>query len=178
MHFIWIEDLATPDELCFAYYKPYCAKSFEEAIAALQRYLASEGPFDGVVAFSQGASLATAILVDESRLQRSGLRCGIFLCGRLPFIDARPSPGSHPRYPHTTAAPDGSTPLRIDVPTAHIWGAADEIEPGQGLALSKLCRPEVRYEHVHGGGHEVPGARDKEDLVESANAIRRMLAQL
>lgn len=131
-------------------------------MAALESYIASDGPFDGIVAFSQGASLAAALLVDESRLQRSGLRCAIFLCGRLPFVDAGAS------HSHTT----------IEIATAHIWGAKDEMEPGQGLALRELCRPERRREHVHGGGHEVPGARDKEDLTESANAIRRMLAQL
>ncbi|ROV87843.1 hypothetical protein VMCG_10549 [Cytospora schulzeri] len=174
-----IENLATSDELCFAYYEPHCAESFHKAVADLERYLATDGPFDGVVAFSQGSSLATAILVDKSRMQRSGLRCGIFLSGRLPFVDAG-SPGSPGRYVHTgeSAPPGGSTDQRIDIPTAHIWGAKDEVEPGQGLALSMLCRREQRHEHVHGGGHEVPSARDKEDLVESANTIRRMLAQL
>lgn len=117
--------------------------------------------------------MATAILADMSRLQRTGLRCGVFICGRPPF-DA----GS--RYSHTSANPmfEGGLDLKIDIPTAHIWGGKDQIEPGQGLALSELCRPELRQGHIHGGGHEVPGARHKDDLVESANAIRRMLAQL
>lgn len=179
-----IENVVTSDEMCFAYYKPYCAESFDEAVAALERYIATDGPFDGVVAFSQGASLAMALLVDESQRQRSGLRCGIFLCGRLPFVDAgRPRSASPSGYSHppTTCTPAGSTETTpsIDMPTAHIWGAKDEVEPGQGLALYELCRSGPgRHGYMHGGGHEVPSARNKEDLVESANTIRRMLAQL
>lgn len=176
-----IENLATSEELCFAYYEPWCIESFDKAVADLERYLATDGPFDGIIAFSQGASLATAILVDESRLQRSGLRCGIFFCGRLPFVDVDvdvEAPTGSSRYRHATAVPPGGTDLRIDIPTAHIWGAEDSIEPGQGLALNELCHSGRRYGHIHRGGHEVPGAKDKDDLVESANAIRRMLAQL
>lgn len=166
-----IENLAADDEQCFAYYKPYCIESFEKAMADLERYIATDGPFDGIMAFSQGASLAAAILADKNQLQRLRLRCGIFLCGRLPFTDAGY------RYPHTTISPQDME-LRIGIPTAHIWGAEDKQEPGQGLALSELCRPEWRHTYIHGGGHEVPGARDKDDLAESANVIRRMLAQL
>lgn len=169
-----IESLATSEDVCFAYYKPHCEASFGKAVADLDKYLKTEGPFDGVIAFSQGASLASAILVDRLRLRESGLRCGIFFCGRLPFIDA----GTPPSCSSHTATPVVGEEVMIGIPTVHIWGAEDNIEPGQASALSKLCCPEKRHVHIHGGGHEVPGPRDKEGLVESANTIRSMLARL
>ncbi|KAI1651120.1 serine hydrolase FSH [Daldinia loculata] len=169
-----IENLATSEDLCFAYYKPHNAESFKKAVEDLEKYIKTDGPFDGIIAFSQGVSLACAIFVDELRLRESGLRCGIFFSGRPPFIDAG-TPLTHYSHP-TTPVKAGEVP--INIPTVHIWGAEDKIEPGQALALSRLCRSENRYEHIHGGGHEVPGSRDKEGLIESANVIRRMLAQL
>ncbi|KAI1084494.1 serine hydrolase FSH [Whalleya microplaca] len=169
-----IESIAASEDLCFAYYKPHCAKSFSKAVMDLETFLKTDGPFDGVMTFSQGASLASAILIESLRLHESGLRCGVFFCGRLPYIDAGTPP---PCSPHT-ATPGASAWETIDMPTVHIWGAKDNIEPGQSLALSKLCCPEQRHVHIHSGGHEVPGPRDKEGLVESANAIRKMLLQL
>ncbi|KAI1099780.1 serine hydrolase FSH [Jackrogersella minutella] len=165
-----VESLATSKDLCFAYYKPHCAESFNEAVENLERYLKTDGPFDGVIAFSQGVSLATAILVDKLKLQESGLRCGIFFCGRLPFIDAG--------APHVSSDHTNTGRMTIEIPTVHIWGGKDDIEPGHALALRKICCPERSHTYIHGGGHEVPGPRDKGGLVESANAIRSMLARL
>ncbi|KAI1662267.1 serine hydrolase FSH [Daldinia decipiens] len=168
-----IENLATSEDLCFAYYKPHSTESFKKAVDDLEKYIKTDGPFDGIIAFSQGVSLACAILIDELRHRESGLRCGIFFSGRPPFIDAGTPPT---RYSHTT--PSKTREGTINIPTVHIWGAEDKIEPGQALALSRLCSSDNRYEYIHGGGHEVPGSRDKEGLIESVNVIRCMLTQL
>lgn len=69
----------------------------------------------------------------------------------------------------------GST---ISVPTAHIWGMNERGDFGGPTALKQLCDPQTVYLHEHEGGHEVPGAKNKKDLIQSANAIKRMLTSL
>jgi len=123
------------------------------------------------VAFSQGASLAGALLLDRVKSCTLGLRCAIFLCGRDPFNELG---GAGSILSPTVHGGHGL----IEMPTAHIWGIDDKTEPGQASALSELCRIERRHIYIHTGGHEVPGPRDHDGLVESANTIRRMLAQL
>lgn len=164
-----VESLAPSDEALYAYYRPGCGESFSGAVADLARYLRDSGPFDGIIAFSQGTSLAAALLSDRLQVLETGIRCGIFFCGRPPFVDAGTPP------------PDASADkaqLEIRVPTAHIWGRSDDMEPGKALMLSGMCQSSNRHIYVHLGGHEVPGPRDKGGLVESANTIRSLLRQL
>jgi hypothetical protein len=162
------ENLATSGDACFAYYDFHCSQSFKKAITDLERVLATEGPFDGILAFSQGTSLASAFLLDEPKLRKSRLKCAIFFCGRTPFQDL------------DTASLSSCVTLcpTIDLPTAHIWGANDKVDPGQGRALSELCRLENKHCYIHAGEHEIPGSSNQEWVVESANAIRRMLFSL
>lgn len=145
------------------------------AIIDLKNYLEKEGPFDGVMAFSQGASLVSALLCLNIRPYTCTIRCAVFFCGRTPFIDFRDIEPTNSAFGKNLGQ-DGVE--KIEMPTAHIWGLNDEIEPGQGAELSKLCRPQNRHIYVHAGGHEVPGSKDQEGLIESANAIRSMLAEL
>jgi predicted esterase len=162
------------DTSYFGYYKPYCAESFINAIIDLQKYLESDGPFDGIIAFSQGASLASAFVADKPRLLISGLRCGVFFSGRTPFIDS----GTESHSFSSTEDLSRAENVTINIPTVHIWGANDRMEPGQAAELSELCLHQEKHIYIHSGGHEVPGPKDKEGLVESVNAIRSMLAQL
>lgn len=69
----------------------------------------------------------------------------------------------------------GST---ISIPTAHIWGVKERGDFGGPQALQQLCDPQTGYFHEHKGSHEVPGAKNKKDLIQSANAIKRMLLSL
>ena len=141
----------------------------------LEQYLKTEGPFDGLIAFSQGTALASAFLLELiPRFQSHGqtytpsCQCAVFVCGRLPFLDT----GMRP-YPQQADCRN-----IIGIPTVHIYGSNDLIDPGQGPALKDLCDPKKAYVYKHQGGHEVPGPKDKDALIESANMIRRMLAAL
>jgi pimeloyl-ACP methyl ester carboxylesterase len=161
-----VEMLASPDEGFFAYYKPHCATSFNQALNDLQRYMETEGHFDGLVAFSQGTSLAMALLVGSPECL-SHIRCAIFFSGRRPFVDCG-------TIPSVTSQVNAQEKM-IRIPTAHIWGREDRVEPGESLALSELCPPQHRMIYVHAGGHEVPGPKDREGLVESVNIVRKLL---
>ena len=47
----------------FAYFDDTSAASCSKALEYLETYIIAEGPFDGVLAFSQGASLASTLMI-------------------------------------------------------------------------------------------------------------------
>lgn len=65
----------------------------------------------------------------------------------------------------------------IDIAIAHIWGANDNLEPGQPQALTKICRAEDMFTFIRGGGHDVPGAGNDKAVTGTIRAIRRALDQ-
>lgn len=60
----------------------------------------------------------------------------------------------------------------LRIPTAHVWGSADETAPTGGVDLAQLCDPSARLTLVHEGGHEIPR---KAHLTECVHVIRRTL---
>jgi hypothetical protein len=60
----------------------------------------------------------------------------------------------------------------IDIPTAHIWGSADQWAT-TGSELSRMCNANVRSVVIHDGGHEVPGPGSKVAVTRTVNVIRR-----
>ena len=170
---VGVENLASTQEEFFAYYEPDSGKSFRKAIVDLQNYVSAEGPFDGIIAFSQGTSLAAALLLElqNDAANREGSRpqplsFAVFFSGRLPFIDAGIKDALSIFSKKDTL---------INIPTAHIWGARDDLEPGQPQALTELCKADDMVTFVHQGGHEIPGSGSHEALTESVHAIRRAL---
>ena len=114
------------------------------------------------------------MLQEQRQQRRSGdstgtFRCAVFFAGRPPYVDSELMNDVR----DGVAEPDD----HLELWTTHIWGANDEFEPGNGLALYNLCNHHKRYEVVHEGGHEVPGPRDRDAVTESAQAIKRMLAR-
>ena len=102
-------------------------------------------PFDGILGFSEGASIAARLLLDASdgRLKRR-LKFAIFLCG-IPPIEAQP----------VGMVLADETSQRIDLPTAHITGSKDLLLPGS-MALYNLCQKELATRYDHGAGHTLP----------------------
>ncbi|PLB55085.1 hypothetical protein P170DRAFT_32214 [Aspergillus steynii IBT 23096] len=148
------------DDDCFAYFDPSRPESFATALHHLAEFLEHEGPFDGILAFSQGAQVAAALL---ARLQAHyPVRCAIFLSAATP--DGAPILG-----PPTN---DAGVEVPLQLPTAHVWGEADRHSDTSRM-LSTLCRPEWCSPFVHSGGHAVPGGRERGSLKGAVNAIRR-----
>jgi pimeloyl-ACP methyl ester carboxylesterase len=119
--------------------------------AAIVDVFEREGPFDGVLGFSQGAALA-ALLV--------GLRAvdGVTTVARpLRFDFAIVVSGF--------VSNDGALarlfdrPGAYDLPSLHLIGRADGVVPSdESRRLARRFRAPVIVEH--GGGHVVPGAPD------------------
>ena len=111
-----------------------CAQS----LATLAARWESEGPFDGVLGFSQGAAIASVMASDHGALDRfPGLRFAVLIGG---FV---------PRDPAVLVRP------RPDVRSLHVMGAADDVvSPDRSRDLAAVYTgPEQLH---HAGGHAVP----------------------
>lgn len=93
----------------------------------------TQGPFDGVLGFSQGATCAALIL------DRFPFHFGIFIAGAIP--------------------PSGLSSDYFALPSLHIMGESDEII---SLERSKALadRFEMRQVIIHAGGHYIPTQKE------------------
>ncbi|KAI4270303.1 MAG: hypothetical protein LQ337_006759 [Flavoplaca oasis] len=158
----------------FQYYDANSALSVALALAQLEKYIEIEGPFDGVLGFSQGASLAAAYLVHLSRDFPSRplpFRCAVFFCGGPPF-----DPQAVEQNELRLMDAEETGPI-LELPTAHMWARNDKVWPGGGEMLSELCEETERNIYVHNEGHSIPGPRAKEALQGCVRAIRRTIAR-
>lgn len=121
-----------------------------EACDFVQRYVDQHDgtPFQGVLGFSEGASVAASLILRQYRVKgTSPFKFAIFICGILPLRSVTED--------NILADEADETAERIEVPTAHIVGSKD---PGyQGSrALYKLCDPSSASIFDHGGAHTIP----------------------
>ncbi|KAG8157921.1 hypothetical protein KVR01_012193 [Diaporthe batatas] len=170
-----VGSVAGANEEYLQYGDPTSPESYSKALHDLENFLEEEGPFDGVMAFSQGAGLAASLLAHHSRRSarqahmKPTFRFAVFFCGGVPG-DVFGAKGVEPRL--MSFEEDGEV---IGIPTAHIWGAHDEIYPTFGPVLSKMCDSSQRATFVHQGGHEIPGAKDPDGVLGSIRAIKRVI---
>ena len=61
---------SSPTDEFFCYLDPKSPASCQKALSDLDSYIASEGPFDGVMAFSQGAGLAASLMIYHQQQQQ------------------------------------------------------------------------------------------------------------
>lgn len=140
------------------------------ALAQLAGYIALEGPYDGVLAYSHGASLAATYIVQQAQLHPTSplpFKCAIFLSGGIP---ADPSALDRNELRLLNPMRDGK-PLML--PTAHVWGANDTLYPGTSAVLSELCDEGMKCVFVHDEGHTLPNGKVKEAVLSAARVIRR-----
>jgi len=158
-----IEALAVPKEKYFKYYEEGSQSSFLKALVDMERYVLSEGPFDALLAFSQGSTVGAGFALRMEKQSLTPFTCAIFISGAVPDDENTNNSVNQDKAP------------KISMPTTHIWGAG-EANAAIPKALYDLCMPEGRSLLVFGGGHEVPGARNSTALIGSARLIRRMVS--
>uniref|UniRef100_A0A0K0DHA0 FSH1 domain-containing protein n=1 Tax=Angiostrongylus cantonensis TaxID=6313 RepID=A0A0K0DHA0_ANGCA len=121
------------------------AKGFEKSVSMAvveYFYLRLNGPFDGILGFSQGASMAHLLLVMEKRGEISlGFRFAILISGFLSL--------SAVHSPYIS--------LTCDVPTLHIYGTDDQIVFSTASEKFKSMFSDS-ITIVHEGGHYIPSA--------------------
>ncbi|KAF4589671.1 serine hydrolase FSH [Ophiocordyceps camponoti-floridani] len=137
-------------------------------------FIASRGPFDGLMAFSEGASVAATLLAELARPDSdepiATFRCAVFFCGLPPLDLQLRKSGRAVRM--LDPAVDG---VAVRLPTAHIWSGAGQVLPDAGRHLAALCDPDTREELIHDLGHQVPGSRSEQGLRQTVRVIERTL---
>ncbi|KAI9046006.1 uncharacterized protein KD926_005952 [Aspergillus affinis] len=156
-----LKDNMSPDEKAFSYVDPVDAESWIQAVEGLDQYVTNEGPFDGVIGFSAGASLAILWLLWRQQKQDIPVKMGVF------FSNAH-GPDHLKELGVSLSSED------LNLPTAHIWGSCDD---GQGQFTAKCgwgaCKADRRSVYIHGKGHEIPTAPD--DTIGMVKAIDRAI---
>ncbi|XP_037508007.1 esterase OVCA2 [Rhipicephalus sanguineus] len=117
-------------------------RGFEESVKAIEEAFKEQGPFDGILGFSQGAAM-TAMILSLQSLKRieCSFKFGVLVAG----FRSRSSAHDY------LFAQEGA----IDVPTLHVVGETDNIIPKAQATeiLPFFVSPSVLY---HPGGHFLP----------------------
>jgi len=166
-----------------SYLTDYSVGSIEEQHEFIMNIVDEEGPFDGVMGFSQGASLAASILIHH-QIEKPWLpppfRVAVFLCAIYAHsrnsLDGKDVTDKVPasELPDRRRSTDSgyssdddsgrdsirvfyadSTKARIQIPTAHLYGENDSYLH-ESLEIVDLCDQRLSLEFKHKGGHEVP----------------------
>jgi predicted esterase len=159
----------------YQFYDQRSAASMATAISQFEAYLAAEGPFDGVIGYSQGAILAATYMIHFSQLYPSAplpFKCAIFFSGGRPL-----DPHALGKGDLILIDPEQQVAPLLTLPTANIWGRNDPLWPGSSETLWKLCDPANRTSFIHDEGHDIPGARAKDAVLGSVRAIRKVVDQ-
>ena len=105
-----------------------------ESIDKITEYIHKNGPFDGVVGFSQGSVMVSILLMAEYKFKFA------ILIGSYPVTDTR-----YNMYE------------KIQTPTLHIWGRKDAlVTPDKSEMNYKKYPEETRMNYVHKGSHSIP----------------------
>jgi pimeloyl-ACP methyl ester carboxylesterase len=157
------------EQSAFAYFDSASPQSALQAHHDLSTFLSTDGPYDGVFAFSQAVPLISSWMVHQTRLGTpisAIFKCAVFFsAGAVPYNISALRKGSN------VFEMEESRPI-IDIPTAHVWGSADELAD-TAREFTRFCQPETRSCFVHGGGHDIPGSSAEDAVTRSVNIIRR-----
>ncbi|KAA8643404.1 uncharacterized protein ATNIH1004_010173 [Aspergillus tanneri] len=111
----------------------------------IMQIIKKQGPFDGVMGFSQGAALAFSLLAHHAKSHQTPLfKAAVFICAASPFE----STGKE-----IISMPPGEYVLSI--PTTHIVGKQDVLYPAS-MHLYSLCDPSKAEFYDHGSRHLIP----------------------
>lgn len=125
-------------------------EGWEETQELLRPLLSASAPV-GLIGFSQGAIVATAVAALASAGQLLALKYVVLISGARPRARA--------------IAPFLEVPLRL--PSCHIWGDADHLMRERSPKLVESFDAQTREVHHFSGGHEFPrDARTQEAIVD------------
>lgn len=121
-----------------------CDKGFEESLQVIKTAIEEEGPFDGIMGFSQGAALV-AIICMTPTLARHFKFAMLF----APFKSVC---SKHKHYFEKV----------IDLPTLLVIGDGDQVvDPSRGLEMVSLFKNAQVVRHE--GGHFVPATSKQKE---------------
>ncbi|KAH0531443.1 hypothetical protein TsFJ059_000272 [Trichoderma semiorbis] len=140
------------------------------ALDRLLQLLDEDPEIDGILGYSEGATVAATLILEEQRLFREQgrprrIKSAIFFAGWPPvrIVDGRVQ----------TLLADEHDEM-IDIPTCHVVGCNDPYIHG-AIALYGMCDEDMAILFDHGKGHTVP--RDELTVKELAETIERTFDQ-
>ncbi|KAF7631502.1 serine hydrolase FSH [Aspergillus flavus] len=159
----------------FTYCHPEQADSCLRTIHDLDQFFEEEGPFDGIIGFSLGASLAILWLKHKQEALNMGditsLPIKVVILFSTSYVhDYRVLAKGNP-----VAWDPSHAGARLDLPSAHIWGAKD---PCKSLAQAgaEFFNHDKLSTYIHERGHGIPSAI--EEVVQVAKAINRAIGAI
>lgn len=158
-----------------------------EAISRVLKFANANGPFDGIMGFSQGAALTAAVLARMHKIDASNsfFKFGILMCGGRPtevgsnarwpskrfYRPPRNSPSlSTSRLIEKTQLVTSHPPPKIRIPTAHFAGIRDPLYE-ETLALYSTADQESALLWEFDDGHTIP--RNSMATAQMAAIIRK-----
>jgi len=144
-------------------------KTVSEAYELLYEIIKEEGPFDGVIGFSHGATLAFGFLAQHAKknpydASDALFRCGIFIGAIPPF---RMNDAKNIIY-------DEGLQNSVRIPTLHVAGKNDFVY-SHSIKLHALCNKQWTKLSVHNKGHEIPS--DPKNVGALAEGIRELIRE-
>lgn len=158
------------------------ASQCRDLVTSLVDYVQSNGPFDGVMGFSEGGIIAAMLLIEDSRHSFAGFKCGIIFSAALPLdpdvvrsevvrcIDPDLD-GVLLHVPTALIVEENLARLRGRCPLAALWGPGND--PQEGLV--RVCADGVREVVRHDLEHQIPGSKSMAGFPETLKAIRRTI---
>ena len=139
-------------------------------------------PYDAIIGFSQGASLAATMLAHQFKGMDSDtipVKCAIFCCGGIHELTDGYTPSISDDESDFDDRDSGffskesfNTPS-IKIPTMHVIGKRDYQYNGWNWKLVDACEPSERNVYVHDGSHEMPKSR--QDLGAVVEMAKKMI---
>ncbi|CAJ2512532.1 Uu.00g055470.m01.CDS01 [Anthostomella pinea] len=144
---------------------------YRELYDDLMDVVKAQGPFDGLMGFSEGGAVAAWMLLENARHPHTfgALKCAIFFSAAVPFDPEVIRDGI------VRAVDPATDGVLIKIPTAHIWSKAGDVNSKHAQSLSRLCEEGLREVFVHELGHNVPGSKSDEGLAGSLRAIEHTI---
>ncbi|KAJ2993262.1 hypothetical protein NUW58_g1894 [Xylaria curta] len=145
---------------------------YEDLYHDLLDLVTSQGPFDGLIGFSEGGAVAAWMLIENSRhpLTFGPFKCAIFFSAAVPF---------DPDVIRTRIVKPVNPVVEgemIKIPTAHVWSNENDVNAKAAQSLVALCDSKARETFVHSLGHNVPGSKsDSESLAATLRIIERTI---
>ncbi|KAJ5577870.1 uncharacterized protein N7459_006834 [Penicillium hispanicum] len=142
-------------------------KNHKEIMQYLYDTLDKNPDIEGIIGYSEGASIAATLILDEEKRKRETgrprrIKCGMFVTG-WPPIDSTKG-----------IILADETEVIIDVPSLHVVGAHDPFRQG-AYALYNVCDPNTATFFDTGKGHTIP--RSGLVIHELGDAVRDLIAK-
>ena len=135
-----------------------CSTGFDKTVEHIQKVFESQGPFDGVFGFSQGACLTAILCALKQPSSPIKFRFAIIVAG----FKSRQS--QHEQYYDLSN--------KLDIPTLHVIGKGDKVIPSEMAAdlANYFLNPKVFFHEL---GHFIPvNSESKNVFVEFLNEMK------